>query len=264
MTHFLPFCLFFGQSQTESSFKWSRDSTLPLSSYILMSCMFSLHVLMCVIDTGSVMSLTSAADGGQSSWFLSEIPAAELSALRSAGDHQCYYLCFHSPAACTHTQSNAKLGIKKLLFAFELKAHKHMLGTSRAITDSVLCCSTYPRGCISRNSVLLWQGTLKCKYKSTNAKKMSHDTTTFTAMQNKSPDISVTQTENLTLSRIMWFPLLYQTSFPALTVWWSQNISVYFTHEAECYLTSRLVVWFSLPPLIRQQKLNLHAVWHSM
>ena len=69
--------------------------------------------------TGSVVALTSAADGGQSSWFPSEIPAAELSALQSTGDHRCCYLCLHSPGAQhAHTQTNAKPSIKKLEICF--------------------------------------------------------------------------------------------------------------------------------------------------
>lgn len=43
------------------------------------------------------MPLTSVADGGQTPWLLSGLHAAGLSAMKSARDHQCRYLCFHSP-----------------------------------------------------------------------------------------------------------------------------------------------------------------------
>lgn len=48
------------------------------------------------------MALTSVAGGGQSSWFLSEIRAAGLSALRPPDGHQCCHLFFHSPGEKQH------------------------------------------------------------------------------------------------------------------------------------------------------------------
>lgn len=123
--------------------------------------------------TGSVVALTSVADGGQSSWFPSEIPAAELSALRSTGDHRCCYLCLHSPGARhEHTHMNAKPSIKKLEFCF-LKPHKISWDNIKNPSCIQFWVATQTPGVITPASqwVLLCRGTLRCRYQCAKAEK---------------------------------------------------------------------------------------------
>lgn len=88
-------------------FNWAPIISVVIVLSRIGKCVVSIQCFcVFVINTDSAMSLTSVADGGQSSWFLSEIRVAELSTLRSADGHQCCYLCFHSPAEHIHTQSH--------------------------------------------------------------------------------------------------------------------------------------------------------------
>lgn len=52
----------------------------------------------------ALLALTSVADGGPTPWFLSELHAAEPSAVKSAHDHQ--HLCFHAPGTQQHIYSH--------------------------------------------------------------------------------------------------------------------------------------------------------------
>lgn len=78
--------------------------------------------LLCFVCVRVIKSgLTSVADGGRSSWFLSVIRAAELSAPRRAGGHHC--LRFHSPGAQQQAQQKTRFkvnyrGVYRMRFCF--------------------------------------------------------------------------------------------------------------------------------------------------
>lgn len=62
-----------------------------------------------------MLTLTSVADGGRSSWFLSELQAAELSALCSADDRQCCCQRFcHPKTAAKPNQTNCKVYVNEV------------------------------------------------------------------------------------------------------------------------------------------------------
>lgn len=121
------------------------------------------------------MALTSVADGGRSSWFLSEIRAAELSALRSVDDRQCCYLCFRSPGAQQQTHKHMQsLESKSLnsVFHKKKKTHRKYLGNIKSLNCIQFWVAAQTPGvCNSSQSLPLWQGTLRCRYQCTKPKK---------------------------------------------------------------------------------------------
>lgn len=122
------------------------NCTMIKISHFLCNCFYV--YCMCVINRGSVMALTSVADVRESSWFLSEIRAAELSALQSVNDHRCCYLCFQSPGAQQHTH---KLFLNR-------NSHNNVMGTSRAFTNLNFGLQHKPEGlqlCICHNGKTL-------------------------------------------------------------------------------------------------------------
>lgn len=80
--------------------------------------------------------MTFEADEEQTSWFVCELRAAELSVLRSTDDHQYWYLCFHSPVTNTHTHMYTHI---------HKQTHRH---TINAISNCFrnLFSTTNPRG----------------------------------------------------------------------------------------------------------------------
>lgn len=93
------------------------------------------------------MPLTSVADGGQTPWLLSELRAAGLSAMKSASDHQCRYLCFHSPG--THqdtfkaTQAHTVVS-NFLLFFFKIEHEEHHKLKRLMTPNSLSYCGKKP------------------------------------------------------------------------------------------------------------------------
>lgn len=168
----ISFSLFYNRLQTSHrSFKicffWQNDNFFLL-------VLFCFLCTVCVLKRECVAALTSEADVGQSSWFPSEIRAAEPSAQRSAGDHQCCYLRFHLPGAKHHTHKQMQSLLSQSLFSGVCYERGNIKGSNCiqfwiasqtqevAATTSQPCCGKEPLG---------------CRYQCTKAKKMWHSPT---------------------------------------------------------------------------------------
>lgn len=206
---------------------------------LLISCMIVCMCTVCCV----IMAPTSVADGGQSSWCLSEIRTAELSAQQSADDHQCRDLCFHSPGAQQHTHKQMQRLISKSLYSvFGLKKNQSTITRfhfglqykpPRVVTPVThSCCSKRP-----------WDVDISLQ----RHRNVAH------AKPNIHPPLSLCKITPRSVGKIGKPSLSCSDCLVT-----PEYITMYFTlmHEEEHYPKSKWVVWFRLSHLIKGLKSN--------